>query len=176
MWGLLALVAVAAGVGLLLGIGAVSVSKSLGLSGDDGSSAAADASMFLPTPSKTSSSGATSSGGDDGGDESSSGTSTAPSSPETSEDAPAITLEAGQSQVAPMQQIDLSGSYPGGDGSILQVQRLESGKWVDFPVTMSVSGEGYSTYILTGHAGVNRFRVIDTNSDKTSNVVKVRVG
>lgn len=175
LWGLLALVAVAAGVGLVLGFGAVSVSKTLGLSGGSGGSAAAEKSMYLPTPSKTSSSPA-GSDGESSGDSSSSSTSTGPSSPDSSSEAPAITLTSQQTQVAPMAQIDLSGTFPGGNGAILQVQRLEGGTWVDFPVTMSVNGDSYSTYILTGHTGVNKLRVIDTDSKKTSNVIKVRVG
>ena len=75
-----------------------------------------------------------------------------------------------------MQQIDLSGSYPGGDGAILQVQRFEGGSWVDFPVTMSVTGDSFDTFILTGHTGVNRIRVIDTTNGDKSNEIKVTVG
>ena len=81
-----------------------------------------------------------------------------------------------QSAVAPMQQIDLSGSYPGGDGAILQVQRFEGGSWVDFPVTMLVTGDSFDTFILTGHTGVNRIRVIDTTNGDKSNEIKVTVG
>ena len=40
-----------------------------------------------------------------------------------------------------MEQIDLTGVYPGGEGAILQVQRFEDGSWDDFPVAVSVSGE-----------------------------------
>ena len=75
-----------------------------------------------------------------------------------------------------MQQIDLTGSYPGGDGAIVQVQRRQGGTWVDFPVTASVSGGTFATYVQTGQTGVNRFRVIDSDSREVSNEVTVRVG
>ena len=75
-----------------------------------------------------------------------------------------------------MQQIDLTGSYPSGEGAILQMQRLENGDWTDFPVTMSVSGGTFATYVLTSRPGENKFRVIDTDTQKTSNEVVVTVG
>ena len=52
-----------------------------------------------------------------------------------------------------MEQIDLTGVYPGGEGAILQVQRFEGGKWEDFPVTASVSNETFSTYVQTSQTG-----------------------
>ena len=76
---------------------------------------------------------------------------------------------------APMQQIDLTGVYPGGEGAVLQVQRFTGG-WTDFPVTASVSNETFSTYVQTSQPGVNRFRVVDTDTGTTSNEVRVRVG
>src|SRR5690606_3335888 len=75
-----------------------------------------------------------------------------------------INLSAGQVSVGPMQQIDLTGTYPAGEGAILQVQRLETGAWADFPVTMSVSGQTFSTYVMTSRTGENKFRVIDTDT------------
>ena len=76
----------------------------------------------------------------------------------------------------PSSRIDLTGSYPLGEGAILQVQRLEGGKWTDFPVTISVGGGTFSTYVQTSHTGTNEFRVIDTDTETTSNTVKVKVG
>jgi hypothetical protein len=75
-----------------------------------------------------------------------------------------------------MEPIDLTGVYPGGEGAILQVQQLSDGKWDDFPVTTPVSNETFTTYIQASAVGLNRFRVIDTNSGKTSNEVRVRIG
>ena len=75
-----------------------------------------------------------------------------------------------------MEQIDLTGVYPGGEGAILQVQRFTSGAWQDFPVTVSVSDETFSTYVQTSQAGLNRFRVVDTDTERISNEVRVPIG
>lgn len=86
-----------------------------------------------------------------------------------------ITLTAGQGSVSAMQRIDLTGSYPAGTGAILQVQRFENGSWADFPVTVSVSGGSFGTYVMTGSSGETRFRVVDTDTGKASNPVTVTV-
>ena len=77
-----------------------------------------------------------------------------------------------------MARIDLTGSYPTGEGAVLQVQRATGpgDDWVDFPVTVTVSGGQFSTYVQTGKAGPNRFRVIDTDTDLASNEVTVTIG
>jgi hypothetical protein len=86
-----------------------------------------------------------------------------------------ISLQVAEASVGPMDNIDLTGVYPGGEGAILQVQRFEGGAWKDFPVTASVSDETFATYVQTGQTGVNRFRVVDTDSGKASNEVKVTI-
>lgn len=88
---------------------------------------------------------------------------------------PPITLEVGQDQVEPGGRIDLSGSYPRGEGAELQVQRFDGG-WTDFPVTVPVSGGRFSTYVQTTRTGPSRFRVLDTASGRASNPVRVVVG
>ena len=87
-----------------------------------------------------------------------------------------ISLSASQTPISPMEQLDLTGVYPGGEGAILQVQRFTDGAWTDFPVTVSVSDETFTTYVQTSQAGLNRFRVVDTDSGLQSNEVKVTVG
>jgi len=87
----------------------------------------------------------------------------------------AITLQAFPQQVPPNERINLTGVYQGGEGARLQVQRFENG-WVDFPVSTSVSGGQFSTYVFSGRTGMNRFRVVDTDNGKTSNAVRVRIG
>lgn len=84
-------------------------------------------------------------------------------------------LRAGQESVTGMQRIDLAGDYPKGDGAILQVQRKENGTWSDFPVTVPVRDGQFSTYVMTGRAGAAKFRVVDTDSGRKSNVVKVTI-
>jgi hypothetical protein len=75
-----------------------------------------------------------------------------------------------------MQQIDLTGVYPSGEGAILQVQRFTNGTWQDFPVTTSVSNQTFTTYVQTSQAGLNRFRVVDTDTHQASNPVRVQIG
>jgi hypothetical protein len=162
--GLLALVGVAVAVGLILGVVALVGTKVLGLDGGASSSqAAAEHSMYLPKPSKT---------------QTPSSGSSQPAEKPTRKKTPKtqISLSAGETSVGPMQQIDLTGVYPGGEGAILQVQRFTSGAWTDFPVTASVSNQTFSTYVQTSQAGVNRFRVVDTDTKLESNEVKVTVG
>lgn len=169
LWGLVALVAVATFLGLVLGVGALAVSRMAGLGGG-GSDSAGGGGDSLYLPSRSASASAETSGSAEGGGDK-------PRKPRRSEKPEtAITLTAGQTSVSPMGQIDLTGSYPGGDGAILQVQRFEGGRWVSFPVTMSVSGDTFSTYVQTGQGGANKFRVADTGAGQFSNPVTVTVG
>lgn len=89
---------------------------------------------------------------------------------------PPITLTASPTQVSPMGRIDLTGTYRGGDGATLQVQRFEGGSWSDFPVDVTVNGSAYATWIQSGREGRNRFRVVDTATGRASNVVRVTIG
>jgi hypothetical protein len=85
-----------------------------------------------------------------------------------------ISLSASPLQVSRMERIYLTGTYPGGEGASLQVQRYEGG-WTDFPTSASVSGGTFQTYVMTGQSGANKFRVVDASSGKKSNPVTVRV-
>ena len=88
----------------------------------------------------------------------------------------AIALSASQTEVGQMDNIDLTGVYPGGEGAVVQVQRYVNDEWVDFAsVDAVVSNETFSTYVQTGQTGLNRFRVRDTASDEVSNEVRVKV-
>jgi hypothetical protein len=87
-----------------------------------------------------------------------------------------FTLEASPLEVAASERIDLTGSCTSvPSGAVLQVQRKESGAWTDFPVTATCSGGSYSTYILTGHSGPNRLRMLAIGLDETSKSVVVQV-
>jgi hypothetical protein len=172
--GLVALVGVGILVGLFLGGAALAATHVLGLGNGDSSAGATSAqSMYLPRPSKTQSPSGpliTLSPDPNG--------THAPSPDHTTEATPdkAISLSAGQTDVGSMEQIDLTGVYPRGEGAILQVQRFQGGAWVDFPVTASVSNETFSTYVQTSQPGRNRFRVVDTDTGLESNEVHVNVG
>jgi hypothetical protein len=176
--GLVALVAVGLVVGLIIGLAALVGTRMLGLDDEEASAQSTSGkSMYLPKPSKTQAA-------DDPlitlapEPSESGGGKPKPSDKETSEKPQdkQISLSASQTQVAPMEQIDLTGVYPGGEGAILQVQRFTSGSWQDFPVTVSVSDETFSTYVQTSQGGVNRFRVVDTDTELESNEVRVTIG
>jgi hypothetical protein len=169
--GLAALIGVGVVVGLLVSGGALAASSMLGLGGgDDGGTASSQQSMYLPKPSDTAS--------ESGpqitlapGEETPSETPTTTAPPEFP-----ISLSAATTEAGPMQEIYLTGVYPGGEGAVVQVQRFENGKWDDFAtVDAVVSGETFSTYVQTAHLGVNRFRVRDTDSQAVSNEVRVKI-
>ncbi len=172
--GIVALVGVALVVGMVLGGGALAATKVLGLGGDDRATDTATSkdSLYLPEFEATEKpSGPLLTLRPDPSQESK------PQDGKSKEPEPKnpISLSAGQTEVVPMGQIDLTGVYPGGEGAILQVQRLEGGTWGDFPVTAAVSNETFSTYVQTGQVGANKFRVVDTDTGETSNVVKVQI-
>ena len=171
--GLVALVGVGLVVGLILGLVAVVGTHVLGVGDDSSDGESSDQhSMYVPRPVETpTESGAqvtlepeaTASAGD--------GKPKRSRSPKES-----ISLSASVPSAGPMETFDLTGTYPGGEGAILQVQRFTSGEWTDFPVTASVAGEIFTTSVQTSQPGPNRFRVVDTDSDLTSNEVRVTIG
>lgn len=75
-------------------------------------------------------------------------------------------LRVAPQQVGTFDQIDLTGRIPEvGAGVTLQVQRRMGGVWTDFPVN-PVTGDGgtFSTFVQTGQAGRNVFRLVDPTS------------
>jgi hypothetical protein len=87
-----------------------------------------------------------------------------------------ISLQAGETSVAPMGRIDLTGTYPGGEGAVLNVQKFSNGSWQDFySISATVTNGTFSTYIETGTPGMNRFRVIDSDTQLASNEVRVQI-
>jgi hypothetical protein len=176
--GLLALVGVGLVVGLIAGLAALAGTRMMGLGGDNASAQTTEQqSLYLPRPERTESPsgplitlapGAT----ETPNQESSQSKSAKPAKPPKKE----ISLSASQTSVAPMEQIDLTGVYPGGEGAILQVERFTSGSWQAFPVTVSVSDETFATYVQTSQSGLNRFRVTDTDTGLVSNDVRVNIG
>lgn len=87
-----------------------------------------------------------------------------------------ITLNASPRATGTYQRVNLTGSYRAPEGTALQVQRKEGGAWVDFPTSASVSGGTFATYVETGRAGPNLFRVTDLVLGKSSNTVAVQIG
>ncbi len=105
----------------------------------------------------------------------------APTNPATTTTAPppprrVIRLLVSPQQAAAYERVNLTGAYrTAPEGTTVQVQRADGGGWAEFPTTATVSGGRFSTYIETGHIGLNRLRVLDTVTGRASNVVKVRI-
>ena len=173
--GLLALVGVAVAVGLIAAAAVVGGAHLLGLGGGRAAAVAGDAgaTMIVPKPQKT---------------QPASGPSitlgSSPTSSSSNEQPPPkikkprkrISLQAGENSVAPMGRIDLTGTYPGGEGAVLNVQKFSNGSWQDFySISATVTNGTFSTYIQTGTPGMNRFRVIDSDTKLASNEVRVQI-
>jgi hypothetical protein len=176
--GLLALLGVGLAVGLLVSGAALAGTSMLGLDDDATTdTASSDASVYVPKPSPTE---------EETGalitlapKPSPTGGASEEKSEEEFESEDAISLSASVTEVAPGQEIGLSGVYPGHEGATLVVQRFEDGDWVDFAggdVTASVSDETFSTYVITSRTGLNRWRMRDAQTDDVSNEVRVRIG
>ena len=178
--GLIALVGVGLAVGLVIGIVALVATRMMGLGGENASAqTTSQESLYLPKPEKTTGPSGpliTLAPGESESPTEKSSQGQPSKSPKPAKAKKEISLSASQTSVEPMDQIDLTGVYPGGEGAILQVQRFTSGSWQAFPVTVSVSDETFATYVQTSQTGVNRFRVTDTDSGLTSNEVKVTIG
>lgn len=177
--GLVALVAVAAAVGLVLGVVVLAATHVLGLGGDASAKSSAGASLYLPTPSATdepSGPMVTLSGEPS----ETAGSDHTPTAPPSTSKAPQkkITLQASTVSAASMQLFDLSGVYPGGEGAVLRLQRQAPGSgWEDFGIQdVAVSGGQFSTQVQTGRTGPQKFRMKDIDSGKLSNVVTVTIG
>ena len=171
--GLLALMGVAVAVGLVAAVAVMAGTRMLGLTGGHAAVAGdTGATLYVPKPQKTSSpSGPTITLGSE---PTQSGSSRP--SPKIHKPKKQISLQAGQPTVAPMARIDLTGTYPGGEGAVLNVQKFSNGSWQDFySISASVTNGTFSTYIQTGTPGPNRFRMIDSDTKLTSNQVKVTI-
>jgi hypothetical protein len=179
--GFIALVGVGLAVGLIIGIVVLVATRMMGLGGENASAqTTSQESLYLPKPEKTTGPSGPlitlAPGESESPTEQSSQGQQPSKSPKPAKAKKEISLSAAETSVEPMDQIDLTGVYPGGEGAILQVQRFTSGSWQAFPVTVSVSDETFATYVQTSQSGVNRFRVTDTDSGLTSNEVKVTIG
>lgn len=172
--GLLALIGVAVAVGLVAAVAVVAGAHMLGLGGGQAVDVAGEgsATLVVPKPQKTQPAKGPSI--TLGSEPTSSPGKT--KSPTIQKSAHRISLQAGQTSVPPMGRIDLTGTYPGGEGAVLNVQKFSNGSWQDFySISATVTNATFSTYIQTGTPGVNRFRVIDSDTHKASNEVRVTI-
>ena len=97
-------------------------------------------------------------------------------SEEASPRAERITLFVAPQAVSPGERINFNGVYVDGEGVALQVQRKSGGAWSDFPVTATVRGGAFETWIMTSQTGRAEFRMYDEEANRVSNVVVVDIG
>lgn len=181
-----ALLAVALLVGAVVGVAALGVVNVAGL-GEERATVQAEPSLHIPerTPTPTTDDEGLTLEDLNGGEDPTESESATPSATPTASESPkerkrkpprsVISLSSSAVEVSAMERIDLTGTYPGGEGATLRVQRF-SGGWQDFAgVTATVRDGTFSTYVMTGQSGPNRFRVVDGGSGKKSNPVTVRV-
>lgn len=170
----LAVVGLAAAIGLVIALIATVGLRMAGVSGDDGpapSVAAPDPEQepeeSTETPAETPAEpSATAAPG------------TAPATTPATTPAPReprIQLWTTQLAVSSMERVTLAGRYRGGEGVTLLVQRKENGSWVAFPTSARVQGGGFNTYVALGQPGPNQLRVVDPGSGQVSNAVVVNV-
>ncbi|WP_395659242.1 hypothetical protein [Nocardioides sp.] len=176
--GLGALVGVAVVVGLILGLVVLAGTKVLGLDGgSDSVSSSSDRTMYVPplqpTPTETGPQITLAPGHSPSG-RPQDGSSDKPS--KSASPRKQISLSASTTSAGAMEQFNLTGVYPGGEGAILTVQRFQDGGWQDFPATGSVSGETFQIPVQTSQPGANRFRVVDSDTQLQSNEVRVTIG
>ncbi len=174
VFGLLALVGVAVAVGLVASVAVLVGAHLVGLGGGHAAAGAGDAgaTMEVPKPQKTQPASGPSI--TLGSNPTSSASET--QSPTIKKPKKQISLQSGQTTVSPMGRIDLTGTYPGGEGAVLNVQKFSNGSWQDFySISATVTNGTFSTYIQTGTPGMNRFRVIDSDTHLASNQVRVQI-
>lgn len=75
---------------------------------------------------------------------------------------PSITIKSDKTTAKAWAKVSFSGKTTGiAANSVVQVQRLQSGKWVNFPATTKVTSKAtYSVWVQSGRLGVNKFRVV----------------
>ena len=88
---------------------------------------------------------------------------------------PSITIKSDKATAKAWAKVSFTGKTTGiAANSVVQVQRLQSGKWVNFPATTKVTSKAaYSVWVQSGRVGVNRFRVVTAKA--TSAAVSVTI-
>jgi hypothetical protein len=79
---------------------------------------------------------------------------------------PAITIKADKATAKAWAKVSFTGKTSGiAKNTVVQVQRFENGKWVNFPATTKVTSKAtYSVWVQSGRVGVNKFRVVSAKT------------
>jgi hypothetical protein len=82
---------------------------------------------------------------------------------------PTIQLEDLAESARPFEAVRIQGTYRGGAGTFLRVQRWEGGEWLDFPLPTKTDQSGqFITQAEFGQPGRYRLRVLDPDSGVAS--------
>jgi hypothetical protein len=80
-----------------------------------------------------------------------------------------IQLEDVAPSARPFETVQIQGTYRGGAGTFLRLQRWEGGNWLDFPLSTKIDQSGrFTTYVEIGQPGRHQLRVRDPASRVTS--------
>ncbi len=179
--GIVALLAVAVVVGILAGIGALAASRWLGIDGssDLGDGTGAGGSLYMPKPEKTKAANGplVTLAPTDSPTEFVTETPTDTFTETETEDAdPDLSLTVGSTHVRAGEELMLSGTYVGGEGSVLDIYyNVDGGGWEEFPLDTNVSGGIFQTFVATWKTGRVEWRVQDESSGRKSNAVTVHI-
>lgn len=180
--GVVALLAVAVVVGVLAGIGALAATRWLGIDGsselDNGEPGAGDT-LYMPKPRKTAAADGplvTLAPSDSPTDFVTETTPDEPRTENTRDVDPNLSLTAGSTSVAAGEELMLSGTYVGGEGSVLDIYyNVDDSGWEEFPLDTNVSGGIFQTFVATWKTGRVEWRVQDESSGRRSNSVAVTI-
>jgi hypothetical protein len=87
----------------------------------------------------------------------------------TGRNEPTIQLEDLSGSAMPFEAVRIQGTYRGGAGTFLRLQRWEGDKWLDFPLPTKTDESGrFVTQAEFGQPGQYRLRVLDPDSGVTS--------
>jgi hypothetical protein len=80
--------------------------------------------------------------------------------------AKSITIKSDKATAKAWAKVSFTGKTSGiAKNTVVQVQRFENGKWVNFPATTKVTAKAtYSVWVQSGRVGVNKFRVVSANT------------
>ncbi|MFF1823554.1 hypothetical protein ACFVWG_40000 [Kribbella sp. NPDC058245] len=77
-----------------------------------------------------------------------------------------VTIKSDKATAKAWAKVSFSGKTTGiAKNTVVQVQRFENNKWVNFPATTKVTAKStYSVWVQSGRTGVNKFRVVSANT------------
>ena len=80
--------------------------------------------------------------------------------------AKSITIKSDKATAKAWTKVSFTGKTTGiAKNTTVQVQRLQNGKWVNFPATTKVTSKAtYSVWVQSGRVGVNKFRVVSAGT------------